>query len=240
MLQEARDNVQRSERLKSAFLSNMSHEIRTPLNGIIGFAKLIASNEEYEEEEYELFINTIQSNCNLLLALIDDILDLARIDSNSMVYTDTDCNLNSLVIQVMTTQQVILQKPLQLLRKLPAKPVHLMVDKLRLNQVITNLVNNAVKFTNEGSITVGYTSDEKNVYITVADTGMGIPPEEQALIFERFYKKHDDIQGAGIGLSLCKNIVEHYNGILSVSSQVGKGTTFTVLLPLQNTNGITA
>lgn len=240
LLQEARDNVQRSELLKSAFLSNMSHEIRTPLNGIIGFAKLIASNEEYEEEDYELFVNTIQSNCNLLLALIDDILDLARIDSNSMVYADTDCNLNSLIIQVMTTQQVILQKPLQLLRKLPVKPVHLRVDKLRLNQVITNLVNNAVKFTDEGSITVGYTSDEKNVYITVADTGMGISPEEQTLIFERFYKKHNDIQGAGIGLSLCKNIIEHYNGILSVSSEVGKGTTFTVTLPLQNMNGMTA
>ncbi|MEY8609753.1 PAS domain-containing sensor histidine kinase [Parabacteroides segnis] len=232
LLQEARDDVYRSEQLKSAFLSNMSHEIRTPLNGIIGFAKLIASNEEYDAEEYELFINTIQSNCNLLLALINDILDLARIDSDSMVYTDTDCNLNSLIIQVMTTQQVILQKPLQLLRDLPVRPVHLQVDKLRLNQVITNLVNNAVKFTDEGSITVGYTSDDKNVYITVADTGMGIPSEEQSLIFDRFYKKHEDIQGAGIGLSLCKNIVEHYNGTLSVSSQVGKGTTFTVMLPL--------
>lgn len=236
LLQEARDNVYRSEQLKSAFLSNMSHEIRTPLNGIIGFAKLIASNEEYEEEDYELFIDTIQSNCNLLLALINDILDLARIDSNSMVYTDTDCNLSSLIIQVMTTQQVILQKPLQLLRKLPAEPVYLMVDKLRLNQVITNLVNNAVKFTNEGSITIGYTSDDKNVYITVTDTGIGISAEEQVLIFERFYKKHDDIQGAGIGLNLCKNIVEHYNGSLSVSSATGKGTTFTVMLPLKNVN----
>ena len=236
LLQEARDDVYRSEQLKSAFLSNMSHEIRTPLNGIIGFAKLIASNEEYDAEEYDLFINTIQSNCNLLLALINDILDLARIDSNSMVYTDTDCNLNSLIIQVMTTQQVILQKPLQLLRELPAQPIHLQVDKLRLNQVITNLVNNAVKFTDEGSITVGYTSDDKNVYITVADTGMGIPSEEQGLIFDRFYKKHEDIQGAGIGLSLCKNIVEHYNGTLSVSSQVGRGTTFTVMLPLRNVN----
>lgn len=233
LLQEARDNVHRSEQLKSAFLSNMSHEIRTPLNGIIGFAKLIASNEDYEAEDYELFINTIQLNCNLLLALIDDILDLARIDSGNMIYTDANCNLNSLIIQVMTTQQVILQKPLQLIRKLPTEPVFLMVDPLRLNQVITNLVNNAVKFTKEGSITVGYTSDEKNVYITVTDTGIGIPPEEQNLIFDRFYKKHDDIQGAGIGLSLCKNIVEHYGGVLSVASEVGKGTTFTVTLPLK-------
>lgn len=234
-LQEARDHVQRSEQLKSAFLSNMSHEIRTPLNGIIGFAKLIAGDETYEPEEYELFIHTIQSNCNLLLGLIDDILDLARIDSNSMVYTDTDCNLSSLIVQVMTTQQVILQKPLQLIRRLPAEPVYVKVDKLRLTQVITNLVNNAVKFTDQGSITVGYTADDTHVSITVADTGMGIPPEEQALIFERFYKKHNDIQGAGIGLNLCKNIVEHYHGTLSVASEVGQGTVFTVKLPLKGT-----
>ncbi|WP_455635641.1 ATP-binding protein [Parabacteroides sp.] len=233
LLQEARDNVRRSEQLKTAFLSNMSHEIRTPLNGIIGFAKLIASDEDYDKEDYELFVSTIQSNCNLLLALINDVLDLARIDSDNMIYTDTDCNLNSLIIQVMTTQQVIIKKPLQLLRKLPAEPVHLTIDKLRLNQVITNLVNNAVKFTSEGSITVGYTSDDKNVHITVADTGMGISPEEQPKIFERFYKKHNDIQGAGIGLNLCKNIVEHYGGTLSVASEVGKGTTFTVTLLLR-------
>lgn len=234
LLQEARDNVYRSEQLKSAFLSNMSHEIRTPLNGIIGFAKLIASNEEYDAEEYELFINTIQSNCDLLLALIGDILDLACIDSDNMVYTDVDCNLNSLIKQVMTTQQVILQKPLQLICQLPEESVCLVVDTLRLNQVITNLINNAVKFTNEGCITVGYTSDDKNVYITVADTGIGISFEDQALIFERFYKKHDEIQGAGIGLNLCKNIVEHYNGVLSVSSEVGKGSIFSVILPLRN------
>lgn len=234
-LQEARDNVYRSEQLKSAFLSNMSHEIRTPLNGIIGFAKLIAGREAYDAGEYELFIHTIQSNCDLLLGLIDDILDLARIDSDSMVYTDTDCDLTSLIVEVMTTQQVILQKPLQLIRQLPSEPVHIRVDKLRLNQVITNLVNNAVKFTGEGSITVGYTSDGEQVHITVADTGMGISPEEQKLIFERFYKKHNDIQGAGIGLSLCKNIVEHYGGTLSVASKVGEGTVFTVKLPLSST-----
>lgn len=234
LLQEARDNVYRSEQLKSAFLSNMSHEIRTPLNGIIGFAKLIAGNDEYDAEDYELFINTIQSNCDLLLALLGDILDLACIDSNNMVYTDVGCNLNSLIKQVMTTQQVILQKNLRLICQLPEESVCLVVDTLRLNQVITNLINNAVKFTNEGSITVGYTSDDKNVYITVADTGIGISPEDQVLIFERFYKKHDEIQGAGIGLNLCKNIVEHYNGVLSVSSEVGKGSIFSVILPLRN------
>lgn len=230
LLREARENVHRSEQLKSAFLSNMSHEIRTPLNGIIGFAKLISSNEEFDADEHKLFVETIQTNCNLLLALIDDILDLARIDSDSMTYNDTDCNLNELISQVMTTQQVIIQKPLELIRQLPDESVIIRIDRLRLNQVITNLINNAVKFTEKGSITVGYTYDDQSIKLFVSDTGIGIAEEEQAMIFERFFKKHDDIQGAGIGLSLCKNIVEHYGGHITVASHLGKGTTFTVFL----------
>lgn len=232
LLEEARENVHRSEQLKSAFLSNMSHEIRTPLNGIIGFAKLIASNENFDSDEYKLFVDTIQTNCNLLLALINDILDLARIDSDSMTFNDTDCNLNDLISQVMTTQQVIIQKPLELIRQLPDEPVIIHVDLLRLTQVVTNLINNAVKFTEEGSITVGYIYDDQSVKLFVSDTGIGIAEEEQSLIFERFFKKHNDIQGAGIGLSLCKNIVEHYGGHITVASRLGKGTTFTVILPI--------
>lgn len=231
LLQDARDEARRSEQLKSAFLSNMSHEIRTPLNGIIGFAKLIASDEDYGPEEYRLFVETIQSNCNVLLALINDVLDLARIDTGNMVYRNAPCNLTELIRQIATTQQVIIQKPLTLVQQFPAEPVTLTIDKLRLNQVITNLVNNAVKFTEAGSITVGYTTDKQEVRIFVSDTGMGMPEEEQGRIFERFYKKHNDIQGAGIGLSLCKNIVEHYGGRILVASEVGKGTTFTVVLP---------
>lgn len=231
LLEDARENVHRSERLKSAFLSNMSHEIRTPLNGIIGFAKLIASDEEFDPEEHRLFVDTIQSNCNLMLALINDILDLARIDSGNMVYMDKPCDLNELITQIITTQQVIIQKRLELIKQLPADPEILFVDKLRLNQVITNLINNAIKFTKEGSITVGYTADENEIRIMVADTGIGIPEGEQDQIFERFYKKHDDIQGAGIGLNLCKNIIEHYKGRIVVASKLGEGTTFTVILP---------
>lgn len=230
LLEEARENVHRSEQLKSAFLSNMSHEIRTPLNGIIGFAKLIASNEDFDVDEHKLFVETIQTNCNLLLALINDILDLARIDSDTMAYNDTDCNLNELISQVMTTQQIIIQKPLELIRQLPDEPVVIHIDRLRLTQVITNLVNNAVKFTEKGSITVGYTYDDQSIKLFVSDTGIGIAEEEQAMIFERFFKKHDDIQGAGIGLSLCKNIVEHYGGHITVASHLGKGTAFTVFL----------
>lgn len=231
LLEEARENVRRSDLLKSAFLSNMSHEIRTPLNGIIGFARLIASDESFDPEEQKLFVETIQTNCNLMLVLINDILDLARIDSGNMTYKDTDCDLNELINQIMTTQQVIIQKPIQLISQLPQTPVHLPIDKFRLNQVITNLINNAVKFTSEGSITVGYDSTPEEVRIYVKDTGIGIPAEDLPKIFDRFYKKHNDIQGAGIGLNLCENIIHHYQGRIEVASVEGKGTTFTILLP---------
>lgn len=231
LLEEARENVHRSEQLKSAFLSNMSHEIRTPLNGIIGFAKLIADSDEYDPEEHKMFVETIQTNSNLLLALINDILDLARIDSGSMTYSDIRFNLSKLIVQIVTTQQVILQKPLQFITRLPEEPAFIQVDQLRLNQVITNLVNNAVKFTDTGSITVGYTADADSLRITVADTGIGIAEEELEHIFDRFFKKYNDIQGAGIGLNLCKNIVEHYGGSITVASRLGEGTVFTVVLP---------
>lgn len=231
LLEEARENVRRSDQLKSAFLSNMSHEIRTPLNGIIGFARLIASNESFDPEEYKLFVETIQSNCDVMLALINDILDLARIDSGNMTYKDTKCDLNELINQIMTTQQVIIQKPIQLISQLPETSVCLTVDKLRLNQVITNLINNAVKFTSEGSITVGYESTGDGISLFVKDTGIGIPTEDLPKIFERFYKRHNDIQGAGIGLNLCQNIIRHYNGRIEVASVEGKGTTFTVIIP---------
>lgn len=236
ILQETRENVNRSEQLKSAFLSNMSHEIRTPLNGIIGFARLIASDETFAPDEHKLFVETIQSNCNLMLALINDILDLARIDSGNMIYQDTLCNLNELIQQILTTQQVILQKSLTFIQQLPDEPEYLHIDQIRLNQVITNLVNNAVKFTNEGSVTVGYTADATQIRIFVSDTGIGIPKGEQTQIFERFYKKNNEIQGAGIGLNLCKNIIEHYNGQIQVDSEVGKGTTFTVTLLKRKVN----
>lgn len=237
LLEEARENVRRSDQLKSAFLSNMSHEIRTPLNGIIGFARLIASNESFDPEEQKLFVETIQTNCDLMLVLINDILDLARIDSGNMTYKDTDCDLNELINQILTTQHVILQKPIRLISQLPDTSVHLQIDKLRLNQVITNLINNAVKFTTEGSITVGYYSVPGETHIFVKDTGIGIPTEDLPKIFDRFYKRHNDIQGAGIGLNLCQNIIHHYNGRIEVASQERKGTTFTVIIPDNTADG---
>ncbi|WP_106827876.1 ABC transporter substrate binding protein [Parabacteroides pacaensis] len=231
-LHEARIKAQQSDKLKSAFLANMSHEIRTPLNAIVGFSNLLTSDEEYEPEEKQLFIETIQNNCNHLLALLTDILDLARIESETMSFKEEVCDLNEIINQIFLTQQVIIPNHLQLLKDIPQQPVIFKTDKLRLTQVITNLINNAVKFTEKGSVTVGYTCKEDGyIYLFVEDTGKGIPEKDLQNVFQRFFKKDDLAQGAGLGLSICKMIVDHFKGSIDVTSQVGVGSRFTVKIP---------
>lgn len=228
----ARNKALQSDKLKSAFLANMSHEIRTPLNAIVGFSNLLTGEDEYEENEKQLFIDTINNNCHLLLVLISDILDLSRIESGTMSFKETDCNLTELINQIITTQQVIIPDYLQLIKELPEYPVWIRIDSLRLNQVITNLINNAVKFTSAGSITVGYTIDEDQyIRIYVKDTGKGIPAQDMDKLFSRFYKKDEFAQGVGLGLSICKVIIDHFGGTINVTSEVGIGTCFTVRIP---------
>lgn len=224
--------AEQSERLKSAFLANMSHEIRTPLNGIVGFSNLLTSGEDYEPEEVQMFVDTIRKNCGLLLALISDILDLASIESNSMSFSIVSCDVNELIRQIVTTQRVIVPAHLKLICEIPKQTVYMNTDPLRLNQVLTNLINNAVKFTSQGTITVGYMMNEPG-YLTffVEDTGRGISQEDLNSVFLRFFKKDDFTQGAGLGLSICKIIVDRFNGIIGVTSELGKGTRFTVRVP---------
>ncbi|MDH6534210.1 PAS domain-containing sensor histidine kinase [Parabacteroides sp. 52] len=231
-IEQARDKAAMSDKLKSAFLANMSHEIRTPLNAIVGFSNVLTSGENFETEERQIFIEMIRNNCNLLLALISDVLDLAQIESGSILFKEEVCDLNELISQIIITQQVIIPEHLSLVRDVPSETVFIMTDKLRLNQVITNLINNAVKFTNEGRVTVGYTQvDERYIHLFVEDTGRGIPEKDLNNIFERFFKKDDFKQGAGLGLSICKMIVDRYKGTIEVTSQEGKGSRFTVILP---------
>lgn len=232
VLVQAREKALMSDKLKSAFLANMSHEIRTPLNAIVGFSNLLTSCDDLEEEERQLFIETIQNNCNLLLALISDILDLAQIESGNMLFKEELCNVNELVGQIVTSQQVIIPDHLRLIEKCPAETVYIVIDKLRLNQVLTNLINNAVKFTERGSVTVGYTKED-NDYLTffVEDTGRGIPEKDLKNVFDRFFKKDEFAQGAGLGLSICKMIVDHYDGRLEVTSKEKIGTRFSVHIP---------
>jgi len=232
-IERARDKAQMSDRLKSAFLANMSHEIRTPLNAIVGFSNVLTSDEELGPEERQIFMETIRNNCNLLLGLISDVLDIAQIETGAMSFKEEICDVNELMNQILVTQRVIIPEHLALIGDLPEETSYIITDKLRLNQVITNLINNAVKFTEKGSVTVGYTrEDDKFLHFFVEDTGKGIPEADLFNIFERFFKKDDFKQGAGLGLSISRMIVDRFGGDINVTSEMGVGSRFTVTIPL--------
>ena len=231
---EARDKALQADKLKSAFLANMSHEIRTPLNAIVGFSDLLSDAGSFTEEEIAQFIEIINKNCRLLLALINDILDLSRIESGTMDFMFANHNLSLLLKTVFDSQRLNMPPGVELRLFMPdSEKKYLVTDYVRLQQVINNLINNAVKFTSSGSITFGYEEDEIPGYtrIFVEDTGLGISKEGISHIFERFYKVDNFTQGAGLGLSICQTIVERLNGKITVTSEVGQGTRFLVRIP---------
>ena len=231
-LTEARDLAAKAE-LKQSFLANMSHEIRTPLNAIVGFSNLLAIHSEQTEEERREFISIINRNCELLLKLIDDILEISRIESNNLNFTLQEINLNQLIDDIYITYQMMMPENVELRKDVPATSACITTDKLRLNQVITNLLNNAIKFTKSGYIELGYKIDEAHgfLHIYVKDSGAGIPAKEQKMIFERFYKHDEFIQGTGLGLSICQGIIQKLGGEIRLESQEGKGSIFTIVLP---------
>ena len=234
MLIEAKEKAETADRLKSAFLANMSHEIRTPLNAIVGFSDLLSDTSGFTTEEVAQFIATINKNCGLLLVLINDILDLSRIESGTMEFIFAEHNLPLLLKTVHDSQRLNMPPGVELLLRMPeGDKKYLQTDNVRLQQVVNNLINNAAKFTFSGSITFGYEEEEEPGYtrIFVEDTGVGISEEGIRHIFERFYKVDNFTQGAGLGLSICQTIVERLKGTISVTSEVGKRTRFTVRLP---------
>ena len=230
-LREAKEHAEESNRLKSAFLANMSHEIRTPLNAIVGFSNILASTET--EEEKREYINIIENNNTLLLKLISDILDLSKIEAGSMEFVYSEFDLNALMRELEQTSCL----------RLPSASVEIKFDeclpeccirseKNRLTQVITNLLNNAIKFTKEGMIRFGYHLLEKDsLYFYVSDTGCGIDADKKDAVFERFVKLNNFIQGTGLGLPISKTIVERMGGKIGVESKIGQGTTFWFTIP---------
>ena len=229
---ESRELAEQAE-LKQSFLNNMSHEIRTPLNAIVGFSDMLANEPEFSDEERQEFVDIINTNTKLLLKLVGDVLELSRIESGNLSFIFQRESVRQLLDDVYQTHSLLIQPPLQFLKDFPPEDVQVNVDPMRLTQVLTNFLNNANKFTKEGSIQLGYCcpSGMSEVHLYVEDTGIGIPHSEQKMIFERFYKRSEFSQGVGLGLSICVLIVEKMVGRIELRSEEGRGSRFTVVLP---------
>ena len=231
-LQTSKEKAEMSDKLKSAFLANMSHEIRTPLNAIVGFSHLIAESENTEERH--TFYEIVEANNERLLQLINEILDLSKIESGIIEFTSAPVNIHSLCKEVYDAHVFRTPQGVKLIYEPSENGLVIETDKNRVFQVFSNLIGNAFKFTKAGSISYGYKLVNKQVVFHVTDTGTGIEPEKIERVFERFAKLNNYAQGTGLGLSICKTIVERLGGEISVSSVVGKGTTFTFTLPYES------
>ena len=228
---EARIRAEESDKLKSAFLANMSHEIRTPLNAIVGFAKLIGSAET--EEEKQQFAEIIDTNSELLLQLINDILDISKIEAGTLEFRFKPMNLNDLCRSEYEVHKTRVKPGVELVFEEKYDDVQIVCDQNRLAQVITNLLNNASKFTEQGSIRFGFDLKDDRVEFYVEDTGVGIPEEKVRDVFDRFVKLNDFAAGTGLGLAISKMIVERMDGTIGVGSEVGKGTRFHFSIPVE-------
>lgn len=236
---EAKNKAEVSDRLKSAFLANMSHEIRTPLNAIVGFSNLIAETEDPDERRE--YVAIVQENNELLLKLISDILDLSKIEAGTLEFNDVEFDVNQMQEIVRSLSLKVLDKPVELRFGDHLPECRLVGDKTRITQVLINFINNALKFTREGSVTLGYRCDD-GMMLTfyVEDTGTGIPEQEQESVFERFVKLNSFVQGTGLGLAISKSIVEQMGGRIGLNSEPGKGSCFWFTHPYIRTRSVSA
>ncbi|MCE8557433.1 HAMP domain-containing histidine kinase [Bacteroides fragilis] len=233
-LYEAKDRAEESNRLKSAFLANMSHEIRTPLNAIVGFSDVLASGGSSDEDQRNYF-RIIQSNSDLLLRLINDILDLSRLEADKVTLTPEDCDVVQLCRQALSSVEMSRRESgNRFVFETKIDSFVLQVDVQRLQQVLINLLTNAAKFTKNGTITLQFEVDreKKRVLFAVADTGCGIPREKQKQVFERFEKLNEYAQGTGLGLSICKLTVDKWGGSIWIDPDYERGARFVVSHPL--------
>lgn len=232
-LRDAKDRAEESSRLKSAFLANMSHEIRTPLNAIVGFSDVLASGGSSEDEQ-QGYVDIIKTNSDLLLRLINDILDVSRLEADRVTFTFEECDVVPLCQRVLASVSQSRKSENEFIFECDRESMDMRTDTQRLQQVIINLLSNADKFTRNGKITLGLKMDEKQreVLFSVSDTGTGIPLEKQKLVFERFEKLNEYVQGTGLGLSICKLTVEKWGGKIWVDPGYTDGARFVFTHPL--------
>lgn len=235
-LRVAKEKAENLDRLKSAFLANMSHEIRTPLNAIVGFASLlIESDDKKERQDY---VDIMQENTELLLQLISDILDLSKIEAGTLDFTMDHLDIKSFCEDIMRNYDIKEDKPVPVLLAPDLPEYYIYTDKKRLMQVITNFINNALKFTNEGQIMLEYRhkAESNEIEFAVTDTGMGIAPDKVDQAFDRFVKLNSFSKGTGLGLSICRSIIEHLGGTIGAESEIGVGSRFWFTHPLEKAN----
>ena len=232
-LQKETRRAEASGIMKSAFLANMSHEIRTPLNAIVGFSDLLHVVDEPSERQE--FIRIIRNNCDMLLRLINDIIEASTMDSNPISIDPAEVDFATVFNDICQSLAQRVQEPgVQFITDNPYSHLHTTLDKGRMQQVLTNFVTNAVKYTHEGHIKVGYRYQDEGIYMYCEDTGAGIPTEKQEAVFERFVKLNDFVQGTGLGLSICKSIADRCGGRIGVNSEgEGKGSTFWIWIPCE-------
>ncbi|MCI7164096.1 MAG: ATP-binding protein [Butyricimonas virosa] len=230
---EAKQRAEESDCLKSAFLANVSHEIRTPLNAIVGFSEVIAHTEsECEREEY---LDIVKANSNLLLHLINDILDLSRIESGKMEFIDENIQMDELCEELRQMHQMRIKNDVKIIFERPAASLTIVSDSHRLRQLYSNLISNAIKYTEKGAITFGYKLKGDMMEGYVRDSGSGIPAEKLNNVFGRFEKLDLLKQGFGLGLSICKSILDKMGGEIWVESELGVGSCFYFLIPCNGT-----
>jgi signal transduction histidine kinase len=229
-LKEETSKAMVADKLKSAFLANMSHEIRTPLNAIVGFSNLLQTTDT--EKDKELFVKIINTNNELLLNLIDDVLYLSKIESGIMEIKNIDVDLSQTITTLSHSLSQRCNNPnVELLCDNPYEKCIINSDNNRIAQILTNLTTNAIKNTYSGHVKIGYECDESSVTLYVEDTGIGIPKDKREIIFKRFEKLNDFVQGTGLGLSICKAITDSCGGKIWVESEEDKGSTFYVWIP---------
>lgn len=234
----AKDRAEESDRLKSAFLANMSHEIRTPLNAIVGFSNVLVTSECSPEEQKE-FVDVIQTNSDLLLRLINDILDISRLETGKLKFSYEECDVASLGQMVLATTSYSKKQGVEYIFNPCADSYIIETDVQRLQQVMINLLSNANKFTTSGSITLAFEEDEahENLIFSVTDTGTGIPEEKQQKVFERFEKLDEYVQGTGLGLAICKITINMLGGKIWIDSTYKQGARFVFTHPIKRAEG---